>query len=287
MPDPNRTQLGAPPTIDPNKTMMGTAPTVNATITIKPVQCPVCKTFNPVGVMFCIECGLIFDRALDGDAFGAPAIQLPCLVDPSGREHPVRPGLTVIGRAGDITIEDGRVSRRHAQVSSEEGVVLVEDLGSTNGTKLNGEPIAQGEMRPLSAGDKISLGGYELTFSLPGESQKTAMPVSGRTAAISAPPSVDDAPAWLEVGELKFALKKGTNSFGRKPENAIAIPDPYVSGKHGVIEIDDDGIYLTDIGSTNGTMLNDAKLSPNMRTRITPDDVIRLGSLELRVRLKE
>lgn len=287
MSDPNRTQLGAPPTLDPNKTMMGTAPTVNATITIKPVQCPVCKTYNPVGVMFCIECGLIFDRALDGDAFGAPAIQLPCLIDQSGREHPVRPGTTVIGRAGDIMIEDGRISRRHAQISSESGVVLVEDLGSTNGTKLNGDAIGQGEMRPMNAGDKLSLGGYELTFSLPGESQKTAMGLSGRTAAIASAPTIDDAPAWLEGGEFKFALRRGMNSFGRKSENDLPIPDPYVSGKHGVIEIADDGIYLTDIGSTNGTMLNDAKLSPNMRTKITPDDVIRLGSIELRIRMKE
>src|SRR5215207_5215330 len=96
--DPNRTQLGAPPMLDPNKTMMGTAPTLNATITIKPTQCPICKTFNPAGVMFCIDCGLIFDRALPGDAFGAPAVQLPVLVDGSGREHPIRPGSSMVGR---------------------------------------------------------------------------------------------------------------------------------------------------------------------------------------------
>src|SRR5690349_22014305 len=124
--DPNRTQLGAPPTMDPNKTMMGTAPTLNATITIKPVQCPVCKTFNPAGVMFCVDCGLIFDRALPDDAFGAPAVQLPMLVEQSGRENPLRPGVSVIGREGDIAVADGRVSRRHAQVTNEGGVLTVE-----------------------------------------------------------------------------------------------------------------------------------------------------------------
>src|SRR6476620_462202 len=103
--DPNRTQLGAPPTtFDPNKTQLGTAPSLNATATIKPTQCPICKTFNPPGVMFCIECGLIFDKALPGDAFGAPAVQLPVLVDSSGREHPLRPGTSSIGREGDIQI---------------------------------------------------------------------------------------------------------------------------------------------------------------------------------------
>src|SRR5512146_2711594 len=113
MQDPNRTQLGAPPsndpnrtvmtaapTADPNKTMMGTAPSLNTTVTIKPVQCPVCKSFNPPGMMFCNDCGLIFEMALDGDAFGAPAVQLPVLVEPTGREHQLRPGGNVIGRAG-------------------------------------------------------------------------------------------------------------------------------------------------------------------------------------------
>lgn len=105
--DPNRTQLGAPPVADPNKTVMGTAPTLNATITIKPVQCPVCKTFNPAGMMFCMECGLIFDRALPDDAFGAPAVKLPCLVDQNGKEYPLRPGTNSIGREGDVMIVDG------------------------------------------------------------------------------------------------------------------------------------------------------------------------------------
>src|SRR5947209_6991685 len=134
--DPNRTELGAAPTLDPNKTMMGSAPTLNATITIKPTQCPVCKTFNPAGVMFCVECGLIFDRALPADAFGAPAVQLPCLVESTGREHVIRPGPNIVGREGDVQITDPRVSRRHALITSEGGAITLEDSGSTNGTFL-------------------------------------------------------------------------------------------------------------------------------------------------------
>ena len=91
------------PSVDPNRTVMGTAPSLNATQTIKPVQCPICKTFNPAGMMFCIECGLIFDRALPDDAFGAPVVRLPVLVEASsGREHPVRRGVNIVGREGDV-----------------------------------------------------------------------------------------------------------------------------------------------------------------------------------------
>jgi len=285
--DPNRTQLGGPPLLDPNKTMMGTAPSLQATQTIKPTQCPVCKTFNPAGVMFCVDCGLIFDRALPGDAFGAPAVQLPTLIEMGGREHALRPGLSVIGREADITLPDGRVSRRHAQISNTDGVLVIEDLGSTNGTKIDGTKLTPGEKKTLTGNEKLSFGGLELQLQLPGAPSGNATQVFGsnKTAMISAPPAKEVAPATL-VGEGKeFPLKSGGNSFGRKAENDVHIPDPYVSGKHGQIEITDSGVFITDIGSSNGTMLNDAKLVPNMRTLVTPEDVIRLGSMEFQVRI--
>jgi pSer/pThr/pTyr-binding forkhead associated (FHA) protein len=279
--------MGAAPTLDPNKTVMGLAPTVQATQIIKPTQCPVCKTFNPAGVMFCVDCGLIFDRALPADAFGAPAIQLPMLVDQGGREYPLRPGTTVIGREGDIALADGRVSRRHAQITNTDGVLTIEDLGSTNGTKAAGQPVAQGEKRTLNGGDKVSFGGVELQLNLPGVKGGNTTQVFGsnKTAAIAAAPAKEVAPATL-VGEGKeLPLKAGANVFGRKADNDVSIPDPYVSGKHGLIEVTDEGIFITDTGSSNGTMLNDAKLVPNMRTLVTPEDVIRLGSLEFQVKI--
>jgi pSer/pThr/pTyr-binding forkhead associated (FHA) protein len=285
--DPNRTQLGAPPVLDPNKTVMG-APNLNATQTIKPVQCPVCKTFNPAGVMFCVECGLIFDRALPGDAFGAPAVQLPVLVDESGREYPLRPGQNVIGREGDVSITHAMASRRHAQISLDGDALFLEDLGSTNGTKLNGQPVVQGQRLNISSGDTVSFAGYEMKVSVPGVSGATQVLSGNKTAAIGTPPRVEQAPGYLIGGDAqKFALKPGMNTFGRKPENDVQISDPYVSGRHGIIELAEDGVYLTDIGSTNGTLLNEAKLAPNMRTKMAEGDVIRLGSLEFRVELAE
>lgn len=286
--DPNRTMLGSAPVLDPNKTVMGSAPSLNATQTIKPTQCPICKTFNPAGVMFCVECGLIFDRALPGDAFGAPAVQLPILVDASGREHPIRPGTNVIGREGDIVANDGRASRRHAQILNENDALSVEDLGSTNGTKVNGQPLAKGEKRSLKGGETISFGGVEMKLSLPGAKGGNTTQVFGsnKTEAMAAAPQKEVPPAML-VGEGKeFALRNGINTFGRKAENDISIAEPFVSGRHGTIEVTEQGLFITDIGSTNGTLLNDAKLAPNIRTSLTPEDVIKLGSLEFMVKIQ-
>ncbi len=280
--DLNRTQALAS---DPNRTMMGTAPTLDATVTIKPVQCPVCKTFNPAGMMFCVDCGLIFERALPDDAFGAPAIQLPMLVDSNGREHPIRLGVNAVGREGDIAIPDPRISRRHAQVTSADGAFTIEDLGSTNGTTLNGAPVVGAQV--FGTGDLLAFGGAEVRLQLPGDlgaGVTQAIP-SNRTTAIAAPPRLEVAPARLLVGDESFPLNKGENAFGRKVENAIQLTDPYISGRHGIFEVADDGVFLTDIGSTNGTLLNDSKVPANTRTRVTPEDVIRLGSLELRIEM--
>lgn len=274
-------------TQDPNKTIMGPAPTVDATITIKPIQCPVCKTFNPAGVMFCIDCGLIFDRALPDDAFGAPAIQVPCLVDQGGREHPLRPGVTVVGREGDINTNDARTSRRHAQVTSENGVLTLEDLGSTNGTTLNGDKLDSGVKKVLKQGDTVAFGGLQMKVSMPGSTNATAIISANKTAAMAAAPQVEQPAAyWSGEGEDR-PLKLGSNSFGRKSDNDITISDAYVSGRHGTVEVTEEGVFLTDIGSTNGTLLNDAKLNPNVRTMISEDDEIKLGSLTFRVRIAQ
>jgi pSer/pThr/pTyr-binding forkhead associated (FHA) protein len=285
--DPNRTVMSGAPVLDPNKTIMGAAPKINATVTIKPVQCPVCKTFNPGGVMFCVECGLIFDRALPGDAFGAPAVQLPLLVEQSGREHPLRPGMNVIGREGDIMIIDAKVSRRHAQITNDGGVIQIEDLGSSNGTKVDGTALSPGQKVTLKGGERVSFAGTEMGFQLPGGGggNTTQAFSSNKTAAIASAPKKVVSAATLFWDEKEFPLHSGLNTLGRKSENHICIPDPYISGKHGTIEITEQGIFLTDIGSTNGMSLNDARLSPNMRTLMTEADLIKIGAIELRIKI--
>ena len=63
------------------------------------------------------------------------------------------------GTVPDVSLEyEDAVSRRHARVYSDGGQVFLEDLGSTNGTKLNNNAIAPHQPIPLKAGDKIQVG---------------------------------------------------------------------------------------------------------------------------------
>ncbi len=292
--DPNRTRLGAPPfaegpAFDPNRTIVGSVARENLTVTVAPQQCPVCRTFNPAGLVYCNACGLIFGTALEGDAFGAPAVQLPKLVEGSGREHPIREGETIVGREGDVALASTLVSRRHARLTKSGDAVALEDLGSTNGTKRDGVPLAPGERVGLSGGETVSFGGLELRFELPGAGggQATQQFGGNRTAAISAPPSAK--PYARLVGTLPdgaavdLPLKMGVNTFGRRAGADAVVADPYVSGKHGEIEVTETEVYVRDTGSTNGTVVGGAKLPPDQRTRLEPGEEIVLGSLRLRV----
>ena len=74
-------------------------------------------------------------------------------------------GLT-IGREDDLglTLDDVKVSRRHAKVIAVEGGFAIQDLGSTNGTLVNGSRVQQ---VILEHGDKVRIGRTRLTYDAP------------------------------------------------------------------------------------------------------------------------
>jgi predicted component of type VI protein secretion system len=69
----------------------------------------------------------------------------------------------ILGRGDvEIRLEDPFASTQHARVSREGRVVVIEDLGSTNGTYLNDEPLTGPQ--PLYDGDRIRIGDSEFSY---------------------------------------------------------------------------------------------------------------------------
>ncbi|MFO0908712.1 MAG: GGDEF domain-containing protein [Isosphaeraceae bacterium] len=67
--------------------------------------------------------------------------------------------------------------------------------------------------------------------------------------------------------------------IGRSNENTVRVPDLSVSRHHARIRVDDRGVaWLTDLGSTNGTFLNNRRLAPHATARLDDGDRIQLGS---------
>lgn len=80
------------------------------------------------------------------------------------RLQPEQPVL--VGRSSDcqIVVKDERVSRKHAQISPQNGEWVVQDLGSRNGTQVDDQTIV--EPHPLVDGESIAVGGCLMTFSI-------------------------------------------------------------------------------------------------------------------------
>jgi predicted component of type VI protein secretion system len=100
-----------------------------------------------------------------------------------GREQTVEDGMT-IGRKGcDVNLNDSEVSRRHAAIRSAGGSLAIEDLGSTNGTFVNGERITVATV--LRDGDSVRLGNtvWSVRSAAPAQS-------GGRRGDVEAPPEV-------------------------------------------------------------------------------------------------
>jgi pSer/pThr/pTyr-binding forkhead associated (FHA) protein len=100
-----------------------------------------------------------------------PDAKLTVREDPtSEKEYPLGEGAVVLGREAfnDIVVHDPEVSRRHAQITFQEGRYIIEDLGSTNGTFINGRRVQT--PTPLHNGDVVEMGeAARIIFSSAGD----------------------------------------------------------------------------------------------------------------------
>jgi DNA-binding winged helix-turn-helix (wHTH) protein len=106
-----------------------------------------------------------------------------------GREVHLREGETILGRdhLAGIRIPSESISRRHARIVVAESAATLEDLGSKNGTWLQGEKI--GEPKALEDGDSVRLGSVTFTLRVVSEDGSTATQIEPSPAGEVVPPS--------------------------------------------------------------------------------------------------
>lgn len=165
-----------------------------------------------------------------------------------GREAPD------LGRLGG----DPRLSRRHARLLVDSDRALVEDLGSTNGTWVNGDRVS--EARPLEVGDEVRVGQSRFTVE-PSERSSTTK-VREATPTTPRPgdgelvgPRLSILAGPMQGREIPLA---GELLLGRSYGEPGALGgDHRLSRRHARIARGPGGVFfLEDTGSTNGTLLN-------------------------------
>ena len=236
--------------------------------------------------------------------------RLVSLVD--GKEYTVSSKGLVFGREAscDVVVAQNDVSRRHAEIAPDDQGYVVRDT-SANGVFVNGERV-QGSHR-LARSDVVRIGSEEFRFyadvlaagPTPAVSHPAAIapvaaavsprePEAARLAMMSAPTAPAQAAyedprpvlATLELrneGPMKgtqFPVRSPLAHVGRGAHNDVRLIDESVSETHAKLQRRDDGWYVVDMGSTNGTYVGGVRITAEQRLDGSPD--LRFGGMKLR-----
>ena len=228
----------------------------------------------------------------------------------SGYALQLVPGQRIrIGRrSGDLCFEDPLISGEHCVLDYQSGQWWVEDLDSTNGTRVNGEKVTRA---PLPMGADLQIGQHRLVLQPASREPGAQGPsrTSGREAGcawlldeelaggrdtfnegegfemdpiLTLPPGMSavlEVVAGVDAGRV-FRLITAKATVGRG-EGEVPLEDTEVSRYHAVLEFfGPDMIFLRDLGSTNGTFLNGRSVG---LARVVAGDQIGVGTTLLRL----
>jgi pSer/pThr/pTyr-binding forkhead associated (FHA) protein len=176
----------------------------------------------------------------------------------------------LLGRTpgNDIRLDSGTVSERHARLDHRDGFWVLTDLGSRNGTYLNGRKI-EGPT-PLRKDDMIYIGDFILRMEPPPPTRHGTMPMPGR-------PTVEPASLVLIDGNRQKPISLGAKleiTIGRDPSHDVVLPEPRASSTHCLLRVTAEGLVLEDL-SSSGTFVHGFRLgAPRI---LSKGDVITFG----------
>lgn len=211
----------------------------------------------------------------------------------SGKSVPVA-GSVTLGRDANCDVglnpDNKMISRQHARIIIQDGKPLFKDLGSANGSYVNGKRVSE---QVLKAGDEIKLDTEIIKVLGPAgaENDKTQMrPSIGATATQtqatlsgSGTRAVPVISASLKVtkglaGNKEFTLSKSAYSIGRVASNDIVLEADSVSSKHAKLIQKAGGWVIKDEASTNGTWINGKRISEQA---LVDGDQLRVGEVHI------
>jgi hypothetical protein len=101
------------------------------------------------------------------------AVSWTPVLDVNGKRYPITHSRTIIGRGSDatITVDDTGISRKHVEILWDGKRAQVNDLGSTNGSQLNGQPVSQAPLPPDSV---IDIGRTRIVFRVLAQAAEAA-----------------------------------------------------------------------------------------------------------------
>ncbi len=193
----------------------------------------------------------------------------------------------------DVQLPLSTISRHHAVILREDKEWFVQDLRSTHGTLYNGEPLLSGGKRVLKNQDVLQIVHYQITVDLSDEASQSDFPDEQTSVvakkmmqeALSELASGDDIP-YLRVMNgpqegKKVELGQSVSELviGRSDKCDLQLDDVNISRRHARIQQEWGEIFLEDMGSKNGVVVNGERIEA--RTALKDKDEISLGAIRL------
>ncbi|MGN6360104.1 MAG: FHA domain-containing protein, partial [Thermomicrobiales bacterium] len=201
----------------------------------------------------------------------------------AGQTYTLTGANATIGRQDDNTIvlDDARLSRHHLRLDLHDGQLTVTDLGSANGTRVNGQAVTTGQT--LHSGDRIQIGDTVLVVeggSAPAGATVTTDLHETRTGPL---PGGVVPRLIIQGGPLagrEYSLNRPAQIAGRQPGLDLTLDDSQASRQHARFEVRDGQVFVTDLGSANGTRVNGQPINGTQLLR--EGDVVQIGTTQLR-----
>lgn len=201
----------------------------------------------------------------------------------AGRTSMVLPRQsTLVGRGEecDIVLDGETVSRHHCKITRSGSRFLIQD-SSRNGTFVNGERIEQAQ---LKHGDQIRVGRNVMIVSLSSPSGTSAL-VTRQTTPLENSGAV--ALPHIVVRGLEEGVTQPFNdssvTIGRRADCHIPLDADNVSRTHAAISRREQGYHVIDLGSSNGTYLNEQRIES---AQLKDGDRIRIGNYIITITLR-
>ena len=193
----------------------------------------------------------------------------------AGKVFNLEDGRYFIGRdpANEIQIQEPAVSNKHAVIQVQPEGTWIQDLRSSNGTWINGQRVRKSVW--LKPGDNLQIG---TTINL----QFNHLSLESTQTQATLVPGGADVPAYTLVIQsgiqrgLSYPLKMGDNSIGRESGNDIIITEDTISRDHARITVGEEGVWIEDLNSSNGTFVNGQRIATP--TWLNPSVSIQLGT---------
>jgi pSer/pThr/pTyr-binding forkhead associated (FHA) protein len=180
----------------------------------------------------------------------------------------------IIGRSStsDLMVDDTAASRQHARITVRPDGIWLADLGSSNGTHIGNQRLPSNYDQPIHPGQTFRIGNYTFMLVEAGSAHQIETPADSTPTAQFSLWYFRPGGVWESMDIINDI------TIGRGSDCGLSIRDGKASRNHSLLSVRPDGVWVSDLGSSNGTRLDDQRIQPHQPLQVIPGQTFTIGS---------